>query len=208
MDLVGQYTERTALLAENVFYRDDLRLARSLLDDGAIGRLHLLAWRQVSRLVPRTGTFSGTPWRHDPRYRGGLHLDAGVHNIAQLRLLGGAVARVHGEVQDANATHGGPSDLTLTVRFASGAIGSYTAAYPDLAMPPEPNELHLYGDAAAMTLAGCSVQVHRPDGVVEDYRVEGTDGGYRMVSIFTLHYDPTMDARPAVRTRGVRTAGC
>jgi len=36
--LVDQYPERKILIAENFFYRDDLRLARSLLDGGAIGR--------------------------------------------------------------------------------------------------------------------------------------------------------------------------
>ena len=43
--LAEQFPERKVLVGENFFYRDDLRLARSLLDAGAIGRLHLMAWR-------------------------------------------------------------------------------------------------------------------------------------------------------------------
>src|SRR5919112_1910285 len=61
--LPEEFPGRTVLIAENFFYRDDLRLARSLLDSGTIGRLHLLSWRNISRLVPREGTFSSTPWR-------------------------------------------------------------------------------------------------------------------------------------------------
>ncbi len=73
--LEAEFPDRAILIAENMFYRDDLRQARALLDAGAIGRVHLASWRNVSRLVPKPGTFSSTPWRHDPGYRGGPHLD-------------------------------------------------------------------------------------------------------------------------------------
>ena len=178
VELAAAHPEQTVLVAENWFYRDDLRLARQLLDEGAIGRLHLAAWRVVQRLVPRPGEFSSTPWRHRADYEGGAHLDGGVHHLAQLRLLCGDADRVAGEIQDVNATFGGPSDLALTLRFVSGAVGSYAASYPELAVPSEPNDLRLYGTEAVMSLARNEVRVHRPDGTVEVHRLEGADGGY------------------------------
>jgi predicted dehydrogenase len=75
VELAAAYPERTVLIAENWFYRDDLRLARSLLDEGCLGRVHLVAWRSVSQLVPRPGEFSSTPWRHRAEYEGGPHLE-------------------------------------------------------------------------------------------------------------------------------------
>jgi predicted dehydrogenase len=196
--LEDAFPDRRVLIAENFFYRDDLRLARLLLDEGAIGRLHLMSWRHLSHLVPRAGTFTSTPWRHRPAYQGGPHLDAGVHHAAQIRLLCGEVDRIHGEVQDANTTHGGPSDLTLTLRFASGAIGSYTAAYPELAVPPEPNEMRLYGDAAVMVVASRRVALHRPGGVTEEYRLEESDGGYS--NEFLNFYDAIVHDEAVVGT--------
>ena len=178
VELTTRYPDLTVLIAENAFYRDDLRVARSLLDDGTIGRVHLAAWRQVSQLVPRAGEFSSTPWRHDPGYAGGPHLDAGVHHTAQIRLLLGDAVRVSAETQDANTTHGGPSDLTMSLRFVSGAAGSYTASYPEIPVPAEPNDLRLYGTEAVMTTGRGGSAIHRPDGTVERYRVEGSDGGY------------------------------
>ena len=196
--LAEEFPDRTILVAENFFYRDDLRYARSLLDAGAIGRLHLMAWRNVSRLVPQPGKFSSTPWRHEAGYQGGPHLDAGVHHTAQIRLLCGDVQRVHGEIQDANETHGGPSDLTLTLRFASGAIGSYTASYPELAVPPEPNEMRLYGEDGVLVLANRRVALHRPDSAPEEHKLVDGDGGY--YNEFLNYYDAVVHGEPLIGT--------
>ncbi len=178
VELAAAHPERTVLIAENLFYRDDLRLARSLIDEGHLGRVHLVAWRMVSQLVPRPDEFSSTPWRHQAEYEGGPHLDAGVHHIAQLRLLCGDADRVAGEIQDANAIFGGPSDLVLTLRFVGGAAGSYAASYPELAVPPESTEMRLYGTEAVMTIGREGIRIFRPDGNIEVYRVERADGGY------------------------------
>ncbi|MDQ4044204.1 MAG: Gfo/Idh/MocA family oxidoreductase, partial [Chloroflexota bacterium] len=178
IDLEGRYRDRTILIAENWFYRDDLRFARSLLDEGVIGRVHLMAWRNISQLIPREGEFSSTPWRWEGNYIGGPQLDAGVHNTAQIRLLCGDVDHVSGEIQDANSTHNGPSDLAMTLHFVSEAIGSYTAAYPELAMPEEPNDMRLYGTEGVMSISRGGVRIHRPDGSADRWQVEMPDAGY------------------------------
>ncbi|MFC0105893.1 hypothetical protein [Kibdelosporangium aridum] len=73
------------------------------------------------------------------QYRGG------VHHIARIRLLCGDIARVHGAVQAANSTMDAPSDLALNLVFTGGTIGNYTASYPEIPVPPEPNDMRLYG---------------------------------------------------------------
>ena len=182
MALETQYPGIKALIAENCFYRDDLRLARTLLDGGAIGRLHLMTWRNVSQIIPRPGQFSSTPWRHHPEYRGGAHLDGGVHHTAQIRMLCGDAERVQGVSQQANATIDAPSDLAINMQFVSGAIGNYTACYPEIPVPPESNEMRLYGTDGVMTLSGAtgtrSIAIYRPDGSLEEHRFAGIDNGY------------------------------
>jgi predicted dehydrogenase len=178
VELVRSYPDRTVLIAENWFYRDDIRFARRLIDSGILGRVHLMSWRSVSQLIPREGQFSITPWRHNPGYIGGPHMDGGVHHIAQIRMLCGDVIRVYGETQHANETHGGPSDLALNLRFLNGAIGSYTAAYPDIEVPKEPNEMRIYGTEGVLTIGHREVRIDRPGTETEVHAVEMPDGGY------------------------------
>ncbi|MBA3377677.1 MAG: Gfo/Idh/MocA family oxidoreductase [Chloroflexia bacterium] len=178
IELVDQYPDLTVLITENSFYQDAARLARSLIDGGALGRIHLASWRTVSQLVPKEGQFSSTPWRHDPGYEGGPHLDAGVHHTAIIRLLCGDVDQVSGVSQDANTTHGGPSDLSLNLRFVSGAVGNYTASYPELAVPKEPNDFRLYGTDGVMSFRFRELSVYRPDEPPTTYRTGQFDGGH------------------------------
>jgi predicted dehydrogenase len=175
--LDAHYSDRKVLVGENFFYRDDLRMARALLDNGAIGRVHLMTHRVVTHLVPREGTFSSTPWRHAPLYRGGPHLDAGVHHLAQIRLLCGDVEDLQGYVQYANPTHGGPSDLVLNMHFASHAVGNYVGAHLAIPVPGEPNEMRLYGADGVMVVRHPNVVITRPDGSTESWKVE-SEGGY------------------------------
>lgn len=198
VELEANHPEVTILVAENWFYRDDLRLARQLLDEGRIGRLHLATWRYVSQMIPREGQFSSTPWRHHAQYEGGAHLDGGVHQFAQIRLLCGDIDRLAGEVQDVNSIFDGPSNLTLSLRFVNGATGSYAASYPEIPMPAEPNELRLYGTEGVMVTGRGEVRIYGPDGSVDTYRIEGLEGGY--YNEFLNFYQALIDGEPVVAT--------
>jgi predicted dehydrogenase len=200
--LTEEFPDRTIMVAENYFYRDDLRLARSLLDAGVIGRLHLVSWRSVSHLVPTPGQFSSTPWRQSTAYRGGPHLDNGVHHIAQLRLLCGDMRRVSAETQSANSTFEAPSDLTIALRFAAGAAGHYTASYPEIPVPGEPNELRLYGTEGALILDQdrheYRVTHRRANDRTEVHRFAGIDNGY--YNELLNFYDAVTYGEPVVGT--------
>jgi predicted dehydrogenase len=204
LDLARQFQGQKLFVAENFFFRDDLRLARSLLDDGAIGRLNVLSWRQAGQYVPREGSFSSTPWRQQPQYRGGPHLDGGVHMIAQIRLLAGDVRRLHGLVTYANTQMGGPSDLTLNLAFVSGAIGNYTSVHAEIPVPPEGPGLRLYGSEAVMVFGSADgagprrIGIHRADGSVETHTVEGGDGGY--YNEWLNFYDAVVHGAPVIGT--------
>jgi predicted dehydrogenase len=89
---------------------------------------------------------------------------------------------VHGAVQWANSTIDSPSDLALNLAFSGGAIGNYTACYSEVPVPPEPNDMRLYGTEGVLVLSGPEeerrVTLTRADGTVRSDVFRGIDNGY------------------------------
>jgi predicted dehydrogenase len=202
ISLEARHPGQILFVAENFFYRDDLRLARAEIDAGRLGRIHSVAWRITGQYVPRDGTFSSTPWRHRPSYRGGTHLDGGIHMMAAMRLLLGDPTRIHGLVQHANTKMGGPSTFFLHLTFANSAVGSYTAIHPDIVVPPDDPSLRIYGDEGTMVLTPAYLQDRRgftvfPSvGPAEEVRASRTSGGV----LDGGYLNEWMDFADAVRT--------
>jgi predicted dehydrogenase len=176
LQLATQYPLLKVLIGENFFYRDDLRLARTLIDSGILGRVHMLTYHVVGEVVPREGNYAATRWRQAPRYRGGYHLDGGVHHVAQMRMLCGDIDQLHGLLQHANPDAGGPSDLVLNLHFVNQAVGSYTAGYLPL-IAEEPNAMRVYGEDGIMVLTGRTFRVYSRGHEMHEYAFQ-TDGGY------------------------------
>jgi predicted dehydrogenase len=180
--LAHEFPALTILVGENFFYRDDVRLARSLLGAGVIGEPHLMTYRAVEKHVPTPGEFSSTPWRQKTAYRGGPHLDGGVHHIAQIRMLCGDARTVHAVARRANSTIDAPADLAVNIVFAAGLVGSYLAAYPEITTPPEQNDLRLYGAEGTLVLgrdaSGRRVQLVRADGSSETHALADPFNGF------------------------------
>jgi predicted dehydrogenase len=86
-------------------------------------------------------------------------------------------------VQTANSTMDAPSDLALNLVFTGGAIGNYTASYPEIPVPPEPNEMRLYGTEGVLVLAGSEseqrVTRSGSDATTHTTVFRGIDNGYR-----------------------------
>ncbi|HWV22611.1 MAG TPA: Gfo/Idh/MocA family oxidoreductase [Thermomicrobiales bacterium] len=177
LDVERAHPDQKVLISENYFYRDDVRLAKSLVEHGILGRIHLMTCMQAATMQPEEGQFSGTPWRMEGNYTGGVHLDGGVHQMAQIRMLMGDARHLSAEIQDANDLYGGPSDLILTLRFVNGAIGSYVDTEPANHVPFLPSEMRIYGTEGTMVIGGKTVAIHR-EHQVETWSLDDMDGGY------------------------------
>jgi predicted dehydrogenase len=194
--LLEQYPNQKFMMTENFFYRDDLRLARSLLDAGAIGRPQLLFERWVDQLVPTPGEYSGTHWRYKPAYRGGPLQDGGVHSIATIRLLGGDIARLFARTEWMNATMAAPSAMAMTFRFASGASGNCLWGFLGTPVHDETRETRVYGSDGALLYTRGRIRYVRTDGTVEEYRVEPIESGH--YNMFLNFHDAIVHDEPIV----------
>jgi predicted dehydrogenase len=109
-------------IGENYHYRASIRQAREWIAAGRVGQVFLIDlvstyWHDIT-----TG-FSATPWRWDTQYRGGPILDAGVHQTALLRELGGEVEQLQAFTRGVHRDLRGPDTLVLNLRFRSEALG-------------------------------------------------------------------------------------
>lgn len=193
--VVTEHANRVLMIAENWFYRDDLRYAMRLLQQGEIGRVHTMSFRRLKQLIPRPDTFSSTPWRWQGAYEGGPHLDGGVHQIALVRMLMGDAERISGEVQDANETHGGPSQLSVNLRFVDDAIGSFMLGSPSAEMPPDENGIRIYGSDGVMSVNDDRILVWK-NGETTRHEVERQDFGY--INEFHNFHDAVVHGSPVI----------
>lgn len=192
---IDAHPDQVVLIGENYFYRDDLRYARQLIDEGVLGRVHTMNFRRIKQLVPQEGEFSGTPWRWQGAYEGGPHLDGGVHQIAMIRMLMGDADRLSAEVQDANVTHGGPSVLTVNMRFVDNAVGNMSLASNSLPMPPDGNDLRIFGTEGVMSVGDDRIVLWKDD-ATQTHVVERTDFGY--YNEFVNFHEAVMQGAPVI----------
>jgi predicted dehydrogenase len=131
MIAAARQAERVLAVAEN-YRRDPInRLARALLDAGAIGRPYLA----MQTFSAWGGRVIITPWRHR-QAAGGIAIDMGVHYADVLEYLLGPIQTVVGMgalvdhvrvASDDSQVTADAEDLTVGVgRFANGALASWT----------------------------------------------------------------------------------
>ncbi len=196
--LVDQYPRQKFAMTENFFYRDDLRLVRSLVNEGALGRLQLLLEKWVCQLVPTPGEFSVTPWRYRPEYRGGPLLDGGVHSIATIRLFGGDISHLYARTEWANKTMGAPSALAMTFSFSCGTTGNCVWGFLGNPVLDEVRDTRLYGNEGALISSRGRVRLVRADGSTEEYAVEPCDTGH--YNMWLNFHDALVHDEPIVAT--------
>lgn len=136
-DLIVQTAARTGKLlsvAEN-YRRDPIhRLAKALLDDGAIGTPRLM----IQTSIGGSDKISMTPWRH-MKHTASMPVDGGVHEADLLRYYMGEFKVVFGE-----------SRLYEKVRHKTdstgpgGFYGGYLASMPDTIEPTGDDALYAY----------------------------------------------------------------
>jgi predicted dehydrogenase len=196
--LVDRHPHQKVMMTENFFYRDDLRLARSFVDRGVLGRIQFLLEKWVHQLVPTPGEYSITPWRYKPAYRGGPLLDGGVHSIATIRLFGGDITQLYARTEWANKTMDAPSAMAMTFGFASGASGNCVWGFLGNPVLDEVRDTRLYGSEGALISSRGQVGLIRPDGSSEEHRIEPFDTGH--YNMWLNFHDALIHDEPIVAT--------
>ena len=113
------------MIAEQAQYWTDVRRARELIDDGAIGEVIMAraCFYDPSPVVPGT-----KPWRYElARAGGGISIDGGAHWIRPLRMMLGEIDEVIAATDRHIPAMEGESSAHALFRFKSGVIATFDA---------------------------------------------------------------------------------
>lgn len=166
-------------IAEQFYYREDLQRAKVLIESGELGEVFQVRMDVTAMIDPETGS-GATGWRIAPAHRGGLATDVGVHHMAQLRLLGGEVARVHAFTRRQSSHFGGVDNVCVNLLFRSGAIGHYSASYTATSGEPWTARTSVLGTKGTLEIGYGELWL-QPAGKRKrhHFRWQPFDGGYR-----------------------------
>ena len=116
------------MIAEHTRYSDEINIIRDAVINHRIGKIFYFMYNSV-RNFPRElfgDTYSSREWRQYPRFPGGAFLDAGVHNVAVMRHIFGAVDKVHAFARLEEMSFSPYSVINTNIRFHNGVTGQFT----------------------------------------------------------------------------------
>ncbi|PKM45424.1 MAG: oxidoreductase [Firmicutes bacterium HGW-Firmicutes-8] len=116
------------MIAENYRYNDEVNIIRDLVRTKKIGEVIYFMWNRVVDFPADMlgNKFPAKEWRQYPEFPGGAILDTGIHDIAALRHIFGAVDNLNSMGRKQEESFAPFSAVIATIAFKSGVIGSYT----------------------------------------------------------------------------------
>jgi predicted dehydrogenase len=116
--------DRVMMVAENFRYRKVYRKVREILSERRIGRPYAAMWNLYYHVAVES-KYASTEWRRHHKYPGGFMNDAGVHNVAALRLLFGEITSVNAFTRDINPAIGTPDTMSMQFETSENVVGVY-----------------------------------------------------------------------------------
>lgn len=117
-------SKQVAMVAENFVYRKVFKQAKKYIDTGKIGSPYAVNWNLYYDVGPDKD-YGATLWRQKHNYLGGFMLDAGVHNIAAIRLMLGDFKSGNAITTSINPNIGKIDTMSFQFELKSGVFGNY-----------------------------------------------------------------------------------
>jgi UDP-N-acetyl-2-amino-2-deoxyglucuronate dehydrogenase len=150
---VVEEARRCGLVAGTVSQRrfePVVRAVRDAVADGALGRIVMIVAEGFYRR-PQS-YYDSADWRGTIALDGGVLMNQAIHTIDLMRWIGGPVARVSGNVATIGHVMEAEDVATVSLRFASGALGAILAT--TCAPAERPTELRIDGERGHIRLVG------------------------------------------------------
>ena len=130
-----------------------VRALRTAVDAGRLGRIALVIGEGLY-FRPQS-YYDSAAWRGTVALDGGVLMNQAIHTIDLMRWIGGPAVAVSGQVATLGHAMEAEDTAVMTIRFASGALGTMTAT--TCVSPEQPAELRVHGDRGHVRLTGATV---------------------------------------------------
>ncbi|HEX2960483.1 MAG TPA: Gfo/Idh/MocA family oxidoreductase [Ignavibacteriales bacterium] len=191
---LSKSSERVMMVAENFRYRKVFMRAKELIKKGKIGKPYAATWDLFNQVTLQS-KYARTKWRQHPRYPGGFMNDAGVHNIAALRMLFGDFTSISAFTKSINPKIGRPDTMSIQFESRTGISGVFNIFFSVDGYWE--NKLLIFGSKGSIIIQENKLTLKRnaEDDFVEDL---GDDNGY--VAEFMDFYNAIMKKRKVLST--------
>ena len=187
-------SKQVSMIAENYRYRKVFQRTKELIKSGAVGELNSFSWNIFYKL-DENNEYAHTQWRIDHKYEGGVITDAGVHNIAALRLLFGDIASGSALVWNVNSAVGRTDSIKLNFKTTNGINGSFNMSASVEGYSE--NRLLIFGNRGTIIIKDDDVIIMNLEG--ESFKESmNDDGGYK--AQFENFYDAVQNGGEVVST--------
>lgn len=116
------------MIAENYRHNDEINIIRDLIRTGEIGTVYYFMQNRTVDFPDDMlkNKFPAKEWRQHPEFPGGAFLDTGVHDIAALRHIFGAIDYVQAIGRGQEESFTPYSVIQANLQFTSGMTGQFT----------------------------------------------------------------------------------
>lgn len=116
------------MIAENYRHNDEINIIRDLIRTEDIGTVYYFMQNRVVDFPQDMlkNKFPAKEWRQYPEFPGGAFLDTGVHDIAALRHIFGAIDHVQAFGRNQTEDYAPYAVIQSNLQFKSGVIGNFT----------------------------------------------------------------------------------
>jgi len=116
------------MIAENYRYNDETNMIRDMVREKKIGNVYYFIHNRILNFPEDMikDKFPAREWRQYPEYPGGAVLDSGIHDLAALRHIFGAVDKLQAFGKPLEADYSPYSVVTVNLRFKNGIPGLFS----------------------------------------------------------------------------------
>ncbi len=172
---IEKHYRKVLMVAENYRYSPIYRKAGELIREGRIGELYGAFWN-IFRRLDENDKYAKTEWRINHKYEGGFIMDAGIHNIAVLRMLCGEFSSGIAAVECINPRIGKMDSMSFLFATTNMVKGVFNMYYSVIGYAEE--KLLLIGTEGSITVENGSRIILKREGEEDQITDMPGSGGY------------------------------